>query len=93
MWRIISYFRGAQSEIYNFLFASCMDFTQKIIILYNFRQIFPSVILMLVRPLRNLYNSRPFFLKGANVGFDAIIIGAGAAGMFCCAGRSGIRSR
>ncbi len=40
--------------------------------------------MMLVRPLRNLYNSRPFFLRGRNVErFDAIIIGAGAAGMFC----------
>ncbi len=35
---------------------------------------------MLVRPLRNLYNSRPFFLEERNVErFDAIIIGAGAA--------------
>lgn len=71
-----------------------MDYTQKIIILYNSGKYFLLVILMLVRPLRNLYNSRPFFLRERNVErFDAIIIGAGAAGMFCSAlaGQAGRR--
>jgi threonine dehydrogenase-like Zn-dependent dehydrogenase len=50
--------------------------------------------LVLVRPLRNLYNSHPLFREDRNVErFDTVIIGAGAAGMFCAAqaGQAGSR--
>ncbi|EEF3687808.1 aminoacetone oxidase family FAD-binding enzyme, partial [Salmonella enterica] len=39
-----------------------------------------------MRPLRKLYNSRPNLREEGDVErFDAVIIGAGAAGMFCAA--------
>nr|WP_255544871.1 NAD(P)/FAD-dependent oxidoreductase [Citrobacter sp. Res13-Sevr-PEB04-36] len=44
--------------------------------------------------MRNLYNSRPLFREDRNVErFDTVIIGAGAAGMFCAAqaGQAGSR--